>query len=150
MTLIAIHQVRTKKGAPPEPVGVWAVNGEDGAPFYPPEHEKYLARAQKALMQRPHVRLDEWVQYKARTSSNWRIPGLFDDFLGASPDTFDAPPEEIYRQAHDEYLSHVAMLPGKYDERFWSQAHGNAESAQEEQYSSPSWGSTRFAIAQSW
>lgn len=146
MTLIAIHQVRTRKGAPPEPVGVWAISGEEGEPFYPPEHEKYLARAQKALMARPHIRLEEWVQYKAKTSSNWRIPGLFNDFL-----TFDAPPEEIYRQAHDEYLSHVAMLPSKYDERFgFPQAHGNAKSAQEEQYSSASWGSNRFAIAQSW
>jgi len=143
MTLIVIHQVRTKKGAPPEPVGLWAINGDDGEPFYPPEHEKHLVRAQKALMARPHIRLEEWVHYKTKTSSNWRIPGPLGEDLFESP--VDTSLEAIYRRAHDEYLSHVDHLS-----EVAMMQHQEQRTAVGEQVSSPSWGSGRFPIAQSW
>lgn len=151
MTLIAIHQVRTKKGAPPEPVGVWAIDDEDSeSSFYPPEHEKYRPRAQKALMQRPpQLRLMDWVEYKAKTSSNWRILDPFHDMFGLAFLTqVDSAMEDTYRQVHDEYLSEAALVLSQFSPRDWSlPTNGNDESAAQ-QY--PQWGSTRFAISQSW
>ncbi|PXA67073.1 hypothetical protein [Cryobacterium arcticum] len=74
MPIVAIHSVRTAKGLPLEPVGVWAIDGDHFTPHYPSANEHFIGRAKKALFFRPGgVRLEDWAFHKAQSSPNWRI-----------------------------------------------------------------------------
>lgn len=141
MPLIAIHQVRTHKGAPPEPVGIWRVEIDDGESYYPPDQFQYVTRAQKALLERP-IPLEPWVQFKASTSSSWRIvdyqeQGLVDVAPGGEPSLV-----EIYRREHDLWSQAVS---GYLD----AEAYRSAPDTSSGQ-AGHGWGAYRFAIAQSW
>lgn len=153
MRLTVIHMVRITKGAPPEPVGVWAISGEHAEPFYPPQFEKYLHRGAKALMQRPsQTALEDWVDYKAHTSSSWRILKTEFDFQGDASTILpaDTTMEETYRHVHDEYLSKVAGLSTSTDESSRSHPTSITDWETDNQDSATASGSPRFARAQSW
>lgn len=71
--MLLVHRVRTMPGGGLEPVGVWAVDGENLSNHYPPEFSKYEERGWKALLNRPNMPMLEWVSYKAGTSPNWQL-----------------------------------------------------------------------------
>ncbi|GAA3917678.1 hypothetical protein [Microbacterium invictum] len=144
MPLIAIHQVRRTKGARPEPVGAWEVHGTTAVPYYPPEHQKYLKRGEKALLERPTESLEEWVHFLAHKSPSWRIhnhnsESLFDT---ADPDVIAA-----YREEHWAFHQHVALLQEKQAAIRAAAAEAANDTAHD---MTPGWGATRIALAQSW
>lgn len=143
MTAIAIHRVRTAKGKPFEPVGVWMIDGEQAAPFYPHQHEQYRDRGWKAIVERPMESAEHWIGYKASTSPSWRLyepeTALFD--LG-EPDA-----ESVYEEVRGEFEAQMALpLSDASDEtlRVTGLTNDGADSA------TGGWGVNRFAIAQSW
>lgn len=144
MPLIAIHQVRRVKGAPPEPVGAWEIDGAAATPYYPAEHQKYLKRGEKALLERPTESLEEWVNFLTYKSQSWRIhmhdSGLI--FGEAAPDLVAA-----YLEEQRAFHEHVASLQEK-NAVIRATA---AEAAHDTDHASDAgWGATRIALAQSW
>lgn len=144
MPLIAIHQVQRTKGAPPEPVGAWEIDGAATTPYYPPENRKYLKRGEKALLERPMSSAEEWVYFLAHKSKSWRIHkhdkgALFEE---ATPDVATAYLEE-QRAFHQRLVS--------LQEKHAATRAAVAEAAHDnEPASDVGWGATRIALAQSW
>ena len=88
MPLILIDQVRTTKGSPPEPVGVWEIDGETGTAYYPPDQSMHLVSGERALDERPVESLEAWAHFLAKKSRNWRLREPAPDFdLQASDST---------------------------------------------------------------
>lgn len=136
MPLIVIHQVRTTKGAPPEPVGAWQVQGMTAIPYYSPSHLKYLKRGEKALHERPPMALEEWVQFLAATKANWRVHG---DSLS------DVDLDQVLDHEQRAFREHTRLLQLK-------KAEGDATGPtdQHEAAAEASLVGTRAAYAQSW
>lgn len=144
MPLIAIHQVRWVKGAPPEPVGAWHVDGAEATPHYPDEHRKYLKRGEKALLERPMESLEEWVHFLAYRSQSWRIHkhNSLSLFGEVAPDLIAA-----YLDEQRAFHEHVASL----QEKSAVIRAAAAEAAHDNDHASDAgWGATRIALAQSW
>lgn len=144
MPLIAIHQVRRVKGAPPEPVGAWEIDGTAAAPYYPPEHQKYLKRGEKALLERPTESLEEWIRFLVHRSRSWRIHKHDSGLL------FDESTAHVvaaYVEEQRAFQEHVASL----QEMNAEPRAAIAEAARGSDHASSSgWGATRIALAQSW
>ncbi|WP_349426551.1 hypothetical protein [Microbacterium sp. LWS13-1.2] len=144
MTAIAIHSVRTGKGMPFEPVGVWVIDGEQAAPFYPHQHEQYRDRGWKAIVERPMESAEHWIGYKASTSPSWQLyepkTPLFD--IG-EPDA-----ESVYEEVRGQFEAQMARPASLASPDGTLRVTGlTIESADP---APGNWGSSRFAIAQSW
>ncbi|WP_442574867.1 TY-Chap2 family putative peptide chaperone [Microbacterium sp. F51-2R] len=144
MTAIAIHRVRTGKGMPFEPVGVWVIEGEQATPFYPHQHEKYRDRGWKAIVERPMESAEHWIGYKASTSPSWRLyepkTALFD--IG-EPDA-----GSVYEEVRGEFEAQMALPTFEASSDEPLRVTGlTIESADPVP---GNWGSNRFAVAQSW
>lgn len=108
MHTIAVHSVRAMKGLPVEPVGLWTIAQEQCTHFYPAGNEKYIARAEKALFDRPmSVPLEEWAHHKAQTSANWRILEIHDELFDTL-EPFDA--SAAFDAAHAEYAEKAQKI----------------------------------------
>lgn len=144
MTAIAIHRVRTSKGNPFEPVGVWVIAGGEAAPFYPHQHEQYRDRGWKAIVERPLESAEEWICYKASTSPSWQLyapkSALFD------VDRPDA--ESIYAEVRGKFEAKVTHPASDASSHETLRATG--ASAENAAPVPGGWGANRFAIAQSW
>ncbi|MGV9195101.1 hypothetical protein ACQ143_12220 [Microbacterium sp. MC2] len=144
MPLIAIHQVRRTKGAPPEPVGAWWIDGAAGTPYYPPEHQKYLKRGEKALLERPIASLEDWIHFLAHKSRSWRIHKPVSEplFEEPMPDALAA-----YIKAQRAFHEYAMSL---HEKKTVTRAAG-AEAVRDADHApSAGWGATRIALAQSW
>ncbi|MGP6172196.1 TY-Chap2 family putative peptide chaperone [Microbacterium sp. A204] len=138
--MILIHLVRTLKGAPLEPVGVWCIDGDDGEPLYPPETARYKARGEKALMDRPLQSLEEWARYKEATSSNWSIYRRPSSLFGPGNEPDAREVLRDLRSSHQAKLAHSREAASSI----------RANSSPEDSHLSAGWGASRYALAQSW
>lgn len=144
MTAIAVHRVRTAKGNPLEPVGVWVADSENVTAFYPRQHLQYRDRGWKAIVERPMESAEQWIAYKASTSPNWQLYEPMNAVLDLGVPDAASVYDEV-RHVFDTQIVGQATPGANRD------AVRAAEPNEDNTTPTPGgWGANRFAIAQSW